>query len=104
MSTTPTPPPGGQDYGPPRSGQATTILILGIISILCCQILGPIAWYMGRQELGRIRAGLIALEDEGTTKAGMILGIISTILLGLVIIWVIFFGGLAILSAVMEGL
>jgi len=103
MSTAP-PPAGEQGYGPPRSGQATTILILGIVSVLCCQILGPIAWYMGRQELGRIRDGLIAIEDEGTTKAGMILGIISTILLALAVVWIVFFGGLAVLTALREGM
>jgi hypothetical protein len=96
--STPQPPvvPNNQ---PPRSSQATTILIIGIISIICCQIAGPIAWYLGRQELGKIRAGAVSTQDEGTAKAGMILGMISSILLMLALLWVIFFGGLAFLAA-----
>jgi uncharacterized membrane protein YjgN (DUF898 family) len=92
-------PPTEQSHELPRSSQATTILVLGIISIICCQIAGPIAWYMGRQELNRIQAGAISAQDEGTTKAGMILGIISSILLVLALLWVVFFGGLAFLAA-----
>ncbi len=95
-------PPNEPIHEPPRSGQATTILVIGIISILCCQIAGPIAWYMGRQELNRIRAGLVSGQDEGTTKAGMILGIISSALLLLALLWVAFFGGLAFLAALAE--
>jgi len=76
--------------------------VIGIISIICCQIAGPVAWYMGRQELNRIQAGVVSARDEGTTKAGMILGIISSILLILAFLWVIFFGGLAFLAALAE--
>ena len=86
MSTAP--PPTGQEHEPPRSTQSTTILVIGILSIICCQIAGPIAWYMGRQELRRIRAGLVSRQDEGTAKTGMILGIVSTVLLTLGILLV----------------
>lgn len=95
-------PPTEQTYGPPRSSQATTILVIGIISIICCQIAGPIAWYLGRQELNRIRAGMLSSQDEGTAKAGMILGIISSVLLLLGLVWVIFLGGLAFLGVLFE--
>jgi hypothetical protein len=57
---------------------------------------------MARQELNRIRAGSISMQDEGTVKAGMILGMISSILLLIGILWVIFFGGLAFLAALAE--
>jgi hypothetical protein len=57
---------------------------------------------MGRQELRRIRAGLVSRQDEGTTKAGMILGIISTIMLTLAVVWIIFLGGLAFLAALAD--
>jgi len=92
-------PPVGQVSDAPRSTKATTILVLGILGIICCQIAGPIAWYMGRQELALIRAGSVSAQDETIVKIGMILGIISSILLLLGVIWVVFLGGLATLGA-----
>jgi hypothetical protein len=86
----------------PRSTRATTILVVGILSLICCQIIGPIAWYMGSQELKLIKSGVVSSLDEGTTKAGMILGIIASILFGLSMIWVIFLGGLSVLAALAE--
>ena len=73
----------------PEASQATTILVLGIIGIVLCQILGPIAWVMGNNELAAIDAGRRAPENRGTANAGRILGIIGTVLLALSIIAVI---------------
>ena len=56
------------------SGRATTTLVLGILSILCCQFLGPVAWYLGNQELKAIASGASPASGEGVTKAGKILG------------------------------
>jgi len=94
-----TQPPIQQANEAPRSSKATTILVVGIISIICCQIAGPIAWYMGRQELNLIRAGAVSAQDEGTAKAGMILGMIASILLSLALLWIVFWGGFAVLAA-----
>lgn len=74
----------------PESSQATTVLVLGIIGIVLCQILGPIAWVMGNNELAAIDAGRRAPENRGTANAGRILGIIGTVLLALSIIAIIF--------------
>lgn len=74
----------------PESSQATTVLVLGIIGIVLCQILGPIAWVMGNNELAAIDAGRRAPENRGTANAGRILGIIGTVLLALTIIAIIF--------------
>jgi hypothetical protein len=90
-----TPPPGG---GQGKS-QATLILILGIVGIICCNLLGPVAWYMGAKELKAIREGSLPATNEGMAKAGWILGIIGTIFLIFAIIWVLFFGGMAMISA-----
>jgi len=49
-----------------------------------------------------IAEGRIQASNEGTAKAGMILGIITTILLALSILWIFFFGGMAILGAAFE--
>ena len=64
-----------------EDSQATTILVLGILSLVLCQVLGPFAWIMGNKELAAIDAGQRAPENRGTAQAGKILGIISTVLL-----------------------
>ncbi len=81
-------------------GNATLILVLGILGVLCCNLLGPVAWYMGRQELAAIAAGTLPATNEGTAKAGMILGIIGTAFLVFGLLWIFFFGGMAVLGAV----
>ena len=92
----------GAPPAPPQQGgssRATTALVLGILGFLCCQLCAPFAWYMGSQELKAIKAGTSPMAGEGTAKAGMILGIVGTILLVLACVWVLFFGGMTVLSA-----
>ena len=52
-----------------------------------------------RRFLDAIRAGTVAASNEGMAKAGMILGIVGTVLLGLSCVWM-FFGGMAVLSGI----
>lgn len=88
--------------GQPQSAstQAITSLILGIVGIFCCNLLGPVAWYLGNQELKAIREGRAPIAGEGLAKAGMILGIIGTILMVLGILWIFFMGGMAVLQGI----
>ena len=81
----------------PESSQATTILVLGILSIVICGPLGPFAWSMGNKELEAIDAGRRAPQNRGTAKAGRILGIIGTVFLGIGLVFLLFivFGVLA---------
>jgi TRAP-type C4-dicarboxylate transport system permease small subunit len=67
----------------PEQSQATTALVLGILSLVVCGILAPFAWSIGNKELAAIDAGLRAPENRGTANAGRILGIIGTALLGI---------------------
>lgn len=83
------------------SNQAITALVLGILGIVCCGLLAPVAWYLGNQELKAISEGRSAVAGEGLAKAAKILGIIGTILLVFTIVWVFFWGGMAILQGVM---
>ncbi len=57
---------------PPKSNsnRATWSLVLSILGIICCEILAPIAWYLGSQELAAIRAGQSPQSGEGLAKAG----------------------------------
>jgi uncharacterized membrane protein YjgN (DUF898 family) len=80
------------------STQAITALVLGILGIFCCGLLAPVAWYLGNQEVKAIREGRSPLAGEGLAKAGMIMGIIGSILLVLSILWIFFMGGMAVLQ------
>ncbi len=85
-----------------EKGNSTLILVLGIVGLLCCNLLGPVVWYMGKQELQGIAEGRINAANEGTAKAGMILGMIGTAFLIFGILWIFFFGGMALLGGVLE--
>lgn len=88
--------------GQPQSSstQAITALVLGILGIVCCGLLAPIAWYLGSQEQKAIREGRSPAAGEGLAKAAVILGMIGTILLVLGILWIFFMGGMAILQGI----
>lgn len=82
----------------PESSQATTTLVLGILGIVICGILAPVAWSMGNKELQAIDAGRRPPENRGTANAGRILGIIGTVLLAIGIVFLLFvvIGGVTI--------
>jgi hypothetical protein len=80
------------------STQAITALVLGILGVICCNILGPVAWYVGNQELKAVREGRSPMAGEILAKIGMILGIIGTVLMVLGLLWLFFMGGMAILQ------
>ena len=69
--------------GYPEQSQAVTVLVLGILSIVICQILGPFAWKMGNDELKAIAERRRSQEGQGMAQAGKICGIVGTVLLGL---------------------
>ncbi len=93
---------GAGPTGGAAAGNSTLILVLGIVGLLCCSLLGPVVWYMGKQELQGIAEGRIMAANEGTAKAGMILGMIGTAFLVFGILWIFLFGGMAILGAMFE--
>jgi ABC-type Fe3+ transport system permease subunit len=79
----------------PEQSQATTILVLGILGIICCGPLGIAAWIMGNNELEAIGNGRRNPEGRSTANAGRVMGIIASVLmiLGfLVLIGLLIFG------------
>ncbi|MFM1890716.1 MAG: hypothetical protein RLZZ565_1473 [Planctomycetota bacterium] len=66
--------------------RGTTVLVMGILSLVICAPLGIAAWIMGKGDLAKIDAGLMDPSGRGTTQAGMVLGIIGTVLLVLQLI------------------
>jgi hypothetical protein len=81
---------------PTNSGRGGLILTLGILSLVVCAPLGPIAWILGSGDLKKIAAGQISSEAKGLTQAGMICGIIGSVFLVLGLIWCFFLGGMAL--------
>jgi hypothetical protein len=84
------PPPAQPPYGSPYGGyggyehpQGTTILVLGILSLVVCSLLGPFAWVMGNNALAEIDRNPRAYSNRGMVQAGRICGIVGTV------IWII---------------
>ena len=101
MSTPPPawpPQPGSPSpYGAPQSSSnATLILVLGIASLVCLPILGPVAWILGNNAL---RTGMVDPSQLGQINAGRICGIIGSVFLVLGLIYWIFIIGIAGTSA-----
>jgi len=60
--------------------RGTLILVLGILSLVCCGLLGIAAWLMGNTDLKEMAAGTMDPTGQGMTNAGKICGIIGTVL------------------------
>lgn len=105
MSQVPPPPPysqtpypgGGDPYPGPRGDakNATTALVLGIVSLVVCSILGPVALILGRNAMKEVDASGGALGGRGKAQAGFILGIVASVLLviGLIAVIAVYAGG-----------
>ena len=80
-------PAGGPQWGNFKPHRASTVLLLGILGLVVCNILGIIAWVMGNADLKEMRAGTMDPSGYSTTNAGRICGIIATVfmLVGLVL-------------------
>ena|SRR5262245_45058067 len=87
-------PPGYPAYPPPppKHPQAITVLVLGILSLVVCGLIGPFAWTMGTRVVGEIQASGGRWGGDSEATIGRILGIVSTVLLVLsVVFFVLFF-------------
>lgn len=71
----------------PTRHNPTTIFILGLVGVIGCQALAPVAWYLGTA----YRAECMALDipQDILGKTGYILGIVGTILLALSLVYVL---------------
>ena len=82
-------PPRQDPY--PEQSQAVTALVLGILSVIVCQLLGPFAWKLGSDELRGIAEGRRPAEGLSMAQAGRITGIIGTCLLAVGVAFLLFF-------------
>jgi hypothetical protein len=93
-------PPVGNPIEHPH---ATTVLLLGALSVLCCGALGPVAWVMGKRALDDIEESLnpysgrpqVPLGGRVQIMVGYGLGILGTVLMviGGIIYLLILLGG-----------
>jgi len=58
--------------------RASTVLTLGILSLVVCSVMGPIAWAMGNEEIRRMDAGQTPDDQRGTVTAGRVCGIVAS--------------------------
>lgn len=65
------------------------MLVLGIVGIVACGVLAPIAWWMGSKAMTEINANPGGYSGEGEVRAGRILGMVGTALLALGVIFLI---------------
>lgn len=65
-----------------QAHRGSMILTLGIFALVCNMMLVPgiMAWVLGKTDLKEIDAGRMDPEGRGMTQAGMVLGIIGTLL------------------------
>ena len=104
MSTNPPPPPpplgptpgNWQQTSQVEHPDGTTILVLGILSLVVCGILGPFAWNMGNKALREMNANPgVVYRNRGNVTAGRICGMIASILM---IVGVAFFALIALFA------
>jgi hypothetical protein len=95
-AVTQTPPPGPpygnwppNQYGAPPYAfavpdhpQATTVLILGIVSVAVCGFVAPFAWVMGNRVVREIDASHGQLGGRSQAQVGRIIGIVYTCIMG----------------------
>lgn len=91
-------PPPGNGYGgyPAEHPQGTTILVLGIVSVVftfVCglgALLGPVAWIMGNKAIKEIDASPQLCTNRGQIQGGRVCGIIASALLLLGVAFFVF--------------
>jgi len=69
------PPYGGTQFEHPKG---TTVLVLGILSLVICGLLGPFAWSQGNSAMAEIDRNPMAYSNRSTVQIGRILGIIGS--------------------------
>jgi hypothetical protein len=100
--------PPGPGYGYPAPYQyapdhprATTVMVLGILGIVVCQVLGPVAWWMGKKTVDEIDASGGRLGGRGAAQAGYVMGIVGTVLLIIAVVFLVIY--FVVIMAVIGG-
>ena len=72
-------------FAPPNAPNAVAALVLGILGLVLCPLLGPVAWILGRKGQEEIDSSGGAVGGRGLATTGKVLGMVGTFLLALLI-------------------
>ena len=75
--------PSRPSAGPVEHPDGTTILVLGILGLVLCGLLAPIAWAKGNRAQADVNSNRSGYTNAGFISVGRILGIIGTV------VWVV---------------
>jgi len=78
--------PGGWGMAPRDHPSGTTVLVLGILSLVICPITGIFAITIGNRSLREIDANPLAYANRQSVVIGRILGIVSVAIYGVAIV------------------
>ncbi|MGB9012505.1 MAG: DUF4190 domain-containing protein [Aeromicrobium sp.] len=88
----------------PQHPRATAALTLGILAVLGVAVLAPLAWYYGVSTLRDIDREPGRWQGRGQAKAGLVMGIIGTVLLVLgIIVLLLMVTGIAVINGYDSG-
>ena len=85
----------------PNASGAVASLVLGILGIVVCPICRPIAWSLGRGAEREVDASGGTLSGRGIATAGKVLGIIGTVWLAVIVLFVVV--GILIFGIALDG-
>lgn len=74
---------------PAEHPQGTAVLVVGILSLVVCGLLGPVAWVMGTNALEEIDRNPFAYSNRGFVVAGRICGIVATVILVVTVVFML---------------
>lgn len=73
-------------YGGTAHSGATVAFVVGMISVMMLPLLGPVAWILGRNAVREIDASTDPYRNRALAVAGMVLGIVGTVILVLLVL------------------
>lgn len=65
--------------------RAVLSIVLGVLSVMLCALVGPVAWWVSRRTLLEIDSEPEQFGGRGMAQAGYILGIVGTVLLAVLL-------------------
>jgi hypothetical protein len=71
----------------PYDDRATPVLIIGIVGLTFCQLVAPAAWVMGSRL--KTEAEAAGFPEPGMGKAGRILGIVGSVLMAILVLFMV---------------
>ncbi len=71
---------GGFQPAPAGTSSTTSLIVTGVLGIICCGFLAPYTWIKSNQALQALQSGYGNVADQSTYNITRILGIVGTAL------------------------